>query len=141
MAKDIKDTKDLEKEKDSSDLEKEKNSSVDSNESEGNGATQTPPSGDDPSKDQSLGDKTKEQNGNQPSALFVSTGKTTITVLQNRTLRHNGVKYKGGTTLDLPTKDADFLIKNHYAVAGSILPAGGVVVPKTHTPKAGSDAS
>lgn len=85
--------------------------------------------------------KSKEQNGNQPSALLVSDAKTTITILRNRTLRHNGIEYKGGTTLDLPTKDADFLIKHHYAVVGSLLPEGGIIVPKTHIPKAGSDAS
>lgn len=83
----------------------------------------------------------KEQNGNQPSALLVSDAKTTITILRNRALRHNGIEYKGGTTLDLPTKDADFLIKHHYGVAGSLLPEGGIIVPKTHIPKAGSDVS
>lgn len=92
-----------------------------------------------PPSDPTLDDNAKEQNGNQPSASFVSTGKTTITVLSNRTLYHNGVRYTGGTTLDLPTKDADHLIKNCYAVAGSMLPVGGIIVPKTHNPKAGSD--
>lgn len=91
------------------------------------------------SSDQTSDDDLKEQNGNQPSAPFVSTGKTTVTLLSTRTLRHNGIEYKGGTTLDLPTENADFLIKNYYAVAGSMLPVGGIVVPKTHNPKAGSD--
>lgn len=91
------------------------------------------------SSDQTSDDDLKEQNGNQPSAPFVSTGKTTVTLLSIRTLRHNGIEYKGGTTLDLPTENADFLIKNHYAVPGSMLPVGGIIVPKTHNPKAGSD--
>lgn len=92
-----------------------------------------------PQSDLTSDDNSKEQNGNQPSAPFVSTGKTTVTLLSLRTLRHNGIEYKGGTTLDLPTKDADRLIKNYYAVAGSMLPVGGIIVPKTHNPKAGSD--
>lgn len=94
-----------------------------------------------PSPNPSTEDDLKEQNGNPPSALSVSDAKATITILRNRTLRHNGIEYKGGTTLDLPTKDADFLIKHYYAVAGSLLPEGGFIVPKTHNPKAGSDAS
>lgn len=105
---------------------------------EGNDLTQSK-SEEQPPSYQTSDDDLKEQNGNQPSAPFVSTGKTTVTLLSIRTLRHNGIEYKGGTTLDLPTENADFLIKNHYAVAGSMLPVGGIIVPKTHNPKAGSD--
>lgn len=80
-----------------------------------------------------------KQNDQKSSAFFASTGTTTVTLMRNRTLYHNGVRYKGGTTLELSQQDADHLIKHHYAVAGSLLPAGGFIVPQIHTPKEGSD--
>ncbi|CAI3945453.1 hypothetical protein [Commensalibacter papalotli (ex Botero et al. 2024)] len=82
-----------------------------------------------------------KQNDQKSSAFFASTGTTTVTLMRNRTLYHNGVRYKGGTILDLPQQDADHLIKHHYAVEGSILPAGGVIIPQPHIPKEGSDVS
>lgn len=91
-----------------------------------------------PSEKGSDADVTK-QNDQKSSAFFASTGTTTVTLMRNRTLYHNGVQYKGGTTLELPQQDADHLIKHHYAVAGSLLPAGGFIVPQTYTPKEGSD--
>lgn len=126
MAKNQQISDDTESGKESVTLSKDKNSTESKSEEQS-------------SSDQTSDDDLKEQNGNQPSAPFVSTGKTTVTLLSIRTLRHNGIEYKGGTTLDLPTENADFLIKNHYAVAGSMLPVGGIIVPKTHNPKAGSD--
>ncbi|WP_271790455.1 hypothetical protein [Commensalibacter communis] len=131
MAKDMKDSKDLEKEQDPS---------GEDNKSESDKTlSNPPPENGKPPSDKASQDDVKEQNGNPPSAFFVSTGTTTVTLMSNRTLIHNGIEYPGGTTLDLPIKDAEFLIKHHYAVAGSLLPKGGIIVPKTHTPKAGSD--
>lgn len=68
----------------------------------------------------------------------LSTGRKTVTLLRNFTLKHEGKNHAGGTTLEVSDQDAEFLIRNHYAVAGSLLPPGGMLVPGMPVPAYGN---
>lgn len=94
---------------------------------------------DDPTKTQNQDDPTKTQTQDDfKGTSSVSDGKITVTVLNNFSVTHNGIVYKGGSTFDAEKREAEFLIKNNYVVAGSILPSGGIFIPSIKNPAAGS---
>lgn len=84
-------------------------------------------------------DTQNNPNLNSSKAIFVSKN-VKITLMKNCTLKHNNRTYQGGTTLEVSPKEADYLIDNYFAVKGTTLPPGGMIIPEIHAPKARDDS-